>query len=52
MKKNKSKTKQTKPKRGKRPVVNTIQNGEGLINDLVDNLPFEMHAPGGYNYLG
>lgn len=25
--------------------------GEGIVNTLIDNLPFELHSPG-YNYLG
>lgn len=25
--------------------------GEGILNTLIDNLPFELHSPG-YNYLG
>lgn len=28
-----------------------INNGSGLFNDLINNLPFELHAPG-YHYLG
>lgn len=26
--------------------------GKGLINSLIDKLPFELHLPGGYQYCG
>lgn len=26
--------------------------GAGLVNDAINKLPFELHFPGGYNYLG
>lgn len=28
-----------------------VMKGSGLMNDIINNLPFEMHYPG-YNYLG
>ncbi len=28
------------------------RKANGFINDLINKLPFELHAPGGYNYLG
>jgi len=27
-------------------------SGKGLVNSLINNLPFEMHLPGGYQYAG
>ena len=29
----------------------SLKEGSGLFNDLINNLPFEIHAPG-YNFLG
>ena len=26
--------------------------GKGVINNMINKLPFEMHMPGGYNFLG
>jgi len=28
------------------------KQGKGLVNSLIDSLPFEMHLPGGYQYAG
>jgi hypothetical protein len=28
------------------------KHGGGLVNSLINNLPFELHYPGGYKYLG
>ena len=25
-------------------------NGNGLVNSLINNLPFELHIPGGYRF--
>ena len=27
-------------------------SGNGIVNDVINNLPFEAHFPGGYQYLG
>jgi len=27
-------------------------SGKGLVNSLINNLPFEIHLPGGYQYAG
>lgn len=26
--------------------------GKGVVNNMINKLPFEMHMPGGYNFLG
>lgn len=28
------------------------QRGSGIVNGLIDSLPFELHLPGGYQYCG
>lgn len=29
-----------------------VKKGSGLLNNLINNLPFEAHLPGGYQYAG
>src|SRR6266550_1029379 len=29
-----------------------VVRGKGLINSVINNLPFEAHLPGGYQYAG
>uniref|UniRef100_A0A6P7GHZ1 Uncharacterized protein LOC114342888 n=1 Tax=Diabrotica virgifera virgifera TaxID=50390 RepID=A0A6P7GHZ1_DIAVI len=29
-----------------------VVKGEGLVNTLINKLPFELHIPGGYQYCG
>lgn len=29
-----------------------VHEGEGLVNSLINNLPFELHIPGGYKFCG
>ena len=37
-------------KNSRKPV--TKAKGAGVINKIIDNLPFELHLPGGFNYCG
>lgn len=32
--------------------INKKKFGQGLLNRVIDKLPFEMHLPGGYQYCG
>src|SRR6266576_2762824 len=32
--------------------ISSSKSGRGLINSLINNLPFEAHLPGGYQYAG
>lgn len=40
-----------KRKKVKKIVRKSVKRGSGLVNKLIDKLPFELHLPG-YNYCG
>lgn len=43
--------KQSKKKKVKKTVRKSVKRGSGLVNKLIDKLPFELHLPS-YNYCG
>lgn len=40
-----------KRKKVKKTLRKSVKRGSGLVNKLIDKLPFELHLPG-YNYCG
>lgn len=39
-------------KENKKKKTRTMKTGKGLLNKLIDKIPFEMHMPGGFQYCG